>query len=781
MDRAAVELLWSVTFGGERKIKQGAAWVDYTFPEGVAHVELIPETAKLDVNFVPPDRLMRAGDGAGRGTGPGLGDHERDRRPEDPGGGGGRGGAFSLAPGSSFPAAGASFQEIEELLSVRGITPEVFYGTYVPAQGEPGPGQPRLIRRSGLVECLSVFGSKGQVDANTADPAVLTALGMTPDVVQFLLRLRREAPLTQERLDQLAPMLGPAAQFLRLEGNSIITMRATARVRLANGQLSDMKRTVAAQVKYMPPGYTPPSTSCAGTTPRGATSQAMPLDFAIAKDFRKLLAFGSGVGVEIGATDLEVAVTRVRPNKVQVLGRLTIERLRHASGGRVGRGVRALPQGVGRGTPERHGPAAAARSDRAPDRAARCGREGYRGRHPLPTGYAAPLWRGRCGVGLVAARVRRRAGGHRAAQHDRTLCRSFRRGRRRGAQLHVFGGGGSRRHTLNGDGTAGRGLRGAEPHRRRAPWKSTAKARRARCSARSSTWPRSAPPRWHSPNCAWRPIPLRGRWKRCCPSRPSIRWQNDLSRNALPYATALSGACPRFAPAANVLPPEHRRFNSRAVFVPTMVLAALLLLVAGSMAAYASWSEKQYLKQINAEIARLEPLHKRADSLDKENERARARAQLLDQFRKQTRMDLDALNELTHLLEPPAWSNNIDLTRDSVRISGEAPQTAPLFKILDASPFFEKTEIQMSAPRASGETFQIPHQPAEGQMNLGTLDRKTAILWISGVAAILLLRFVVLADRSPDVVAASESVPMARSAWRRLRQIAATVPGKETF
>ena len=54
-----MELLWSVTLGGERKIKQGAAWVDYTFPAGVAHVELIPETAKLDVNFVPPDRLMR--------------------------------------------------------------------------------------------------------------------------------------------------------------------------------------------------------------------------------------------------------------------------------------------------------------------------------------------------------------------------------------------------------------------------------------------------------------------------------------------------------------------------------------------------------------------------------------------------------------------------------------------------------------------------------------------------------------------------------------------------
>lgn len=65
-------------------------------------------------------------------------------------------------------------------------------------------------------------------------------------------------------------------------------------------------------------------------------------------------------------------------------------------------------------------------------------------------------------------------------------------------------------------------------------------------------------------------------------------------------------------------------------------------------------------------------------------------------------------------------------------------------------------------------------------MNRGTLDRKTAILWVSGVAVILILRFVVLADRSPEaVVAVSESVPMAEKRLERLRQVAATVPGKE--
>jgi hypothetical protein len=66
-------------------------------------------------------------------------------------------------------------------------------------------------------------------------------------------------------------------------------------------------------------------------------------------------------------------------------------------------------------------------------------------------------------------------------------------------------------------------------------------------------------------------------------------------------------------------------------------------------------------------------------------------------------------------------------------------------------------------------------------VSFGTLDRKTAILWISCIAAILFFRYVVLADRSPAVVAASESAPMAEKRLARLRQIAATVPGKEAL
>jgi Tfp pilus assembly protein PilN len=185
--------------------------------------------------------------------------------------------------------------------------------------------------------------------------------------------------------------------------------------------------------------------------------------------------------------------------------------------------------------------------------------------------------------------------------------------------------------------------------------------------------------------------------------------ENDLSRNALPYATALAGACPQLAPSANVLPREYRRSRSRAMIVPTAVLAGLALAALIAMAVWPKFEDRRYLHALEAEIARVEPAAARAAALERETERLRARTALIDQYRARTRADLDALNELTRLVEPPAWTNSIELTGDTARISGEAPQAAPLLKILDSSPLFRNSQMDMDqhAPGGAGETFQI--------------------------------------------------------------------------
>jgi hypothetical protein len=192
--------------------------------------------------------------------------------------------------------------------------------------------------------------------------------------------------------------------------------------------------------------------------------------------------------------------------------------------------------------------------------------------------------------------------------------------------------------------------------------------------------------------------------------KPSVNpIENDLSRNALPYATALAGACPRLAPAANVLPLEHRHARSRALFVPTAVLGGLALLITGGIWGYGKYAEHQYLKRMQTEIRRLEPRVDRAAALDRAMQDARTRAELLDRYRNQPRADLDALNELTRLVEPPTWTNAVDLVHDSVHITGQAPQAAPLLKILDSSPLFKNSQMDMvqRAPSGNGEVFQI--------------------------------------------------------------------------
>ena len=104
------------------------------------------------------------------------------------------------------------------------------------------------------MDCLSVYGSKDRVDANTASPAVLAAVGLNPYAISALLERRRMGAMSMQELMEFMGSIGADASPLRVEGNSMITLRATARLRLPNGQLSDLKRSVSAVVKYMPPG-----------------------------------------------------------------------------------------------------------------------------------------------------------------------------------------------------------------------------------------------------------------------------------------------------------------------------------------------------------------------------------------------------------------------------------------------------------------------------------------------------------------------------------------------
>jgi hypothetical protein len=60
-----------------------------------------------------------------------------------------------------------------------------------------------------------------------------------------------------------------------------------------------------------------------------------------------------------------------------------------------------------------------------------------------------------------------------------------------------------------------------------------------------------------------------------------------------------------------------------------------------------------------------------------------------------------------------------------------------------------------------------------------TLDRLALLILVAGVLFVLVLRFAVMTDKRPEVVAAFDSVPLAEQRLAKLRETVATVPGKE--
>ncbi|MBI4905270.1 MAG: general secretion pathway protein GspK [Acidobacteria bacterium] len=252
IQRALLYVSWGEQYrnpdGSARYWQHGMRRLHFEFPNGSADVDFIPESSKLNVNTAKPEELFRllALLGAGPEQAQEITAAIVDWRSPSAG----QMTAFDqyyLSLNPSFRARHASLEEIEELLAMRGVTPEMFHGKFLRG------GEDRLIAQPGLRDCLSVYSDGGRVEANSAPEAVMAAIGIPPDGIAAIVAQRRMALFpNQEVLQRFTQPMGPVASRLFVGEGSITTLRATARVRLQNGQLSDMKRTVSALVKFAP-------------------------------------------------------------------------------------------------------------------------------------------------------------------------------------------------------------------------------------------------------------------------------------------------------------------------------------------------------------------------------------------------------------------------------------------------------------------------------------------------------------------------------------------------
>lgn len=179
----------------------------------------------------------------------------------------------------------------------------------------------------------------------------------------------------------------------------------------------------------------------------------------------------------------------------------------------------------------------------------------------------------------------------------------------------------------------------------------------------------------------------------------------DLPRASLAYAVALAGACLLRPLAVNLLPREQRQSTSRLRFVPAIAFATMALLLLGAVLAYPKYADRQYLALLRAEIHKLEPQARKAVDLDRKIAIARNRAQTLDTFRARTREDLEAMSEVTKLLASPTWLTSLQMSRDSLTVSGETEQAAALLKVMDSSRQFHGSAFVI--PIARGQNAEL--------------------------------------------------------------------------
>ena len=254
LEDAALHMLWGGSYldsaGRPLYYVNGVPTMELDFPGGHVHVDIIPETSKLNLNGSREEDfwqlLIALGqpDAKARELVAAIADWRKRADPENPS----PFDSFYLSQTPSFMPRHASFLENEELLQVKGMTAELYYGSTLGGAADEAA-------HPGLRDCVSVYGTAGAVDINTAERPTLQAVGLAEVDAATIVKMRAQRPWTDYReLAELAQTLGPGGKRLMIGGLSMYSLRATARLKQPDGKLSDLRRTVGALIKFYFPG-----------------------------------------------------------------------------------------------------------------------------------------------------------------------------------------------------------------------------------------------------------------------------------------------------------------------------------------------------------------------------------------------------------------------------------------------------------------------------------------------------------------------------------------------
>ncbi len=418
----------------------------------------------------------------------------------------------------------------------------------------------------------------------------------------------------------------------------------------------------------------------------------------IAAPFKKMLAFGSGVGIQIvgprGTESLRIAAARVRPGRAQLRGGFTIEDFPHQPAGQWGTDYAAFVKRLGM----RHVAATVVLpradvivrpitlpgvTDKDLGSAVRFQMDGL---HPYSEDDVYSSWTRLPGTPIVLVAVARRdvveryaapleEAGIKIGGFTCSAAAVY-------SALRIFGGKPAA-ELLAWDENEYYGESSARP-----VFSATFDVEPERAAA------------------------LAAAELRIDPQSPIVTEAAPLAtlldgKPPLAYAAALTSACPSHSLNLNLLPADRRQTGSVLRWVPTAAFALIALTLAAGLAALPGYQKGRTLRSLQAQIKQVQPQADRVAQIDKQVAATRRRIAQLDDIRRHTKSDIDVLAELTRLLPPPTWLSGTEINARQVVISGETNQAEPLLRVLDASPLFESSEVQMQVRMPAAEKYRI--------------------------------------------------------------------------
>lgn len=205
----------------------GQRWLRYDFPGGRCVVEVVPENAKLNVNFASPEQLaalfraLGVSPAESAELGRAIEDWRSPRLSEQ----GSVFDAYYAGLPRPYRARHAPLEQLEELLPVKGMSRELFFG------GMEETREGEWLRRPPLADLLTVAVTGGAINPNYAPQEVLVSLpGWDAANAAEVLAVRERTPFESPgEVAAVAPSIadGNASSSLTIAQGPFYTLTAT--------------------------------------------------------------------------------------------------------------------------------------------------------------------------------------------------------------------------------------------------------------------------------------------------------------------------------------------------------------------------------------------------------------------------------------------------------------------------------------------------------------------------------------------------------------------------